>query len=323
MPSSWRHLFGPVVSRRFGRSLGVDLQGGGLKRCTLDCVFCQLGPTPAATVERRADVPVAEVLAELDDWRRGGGTADFVTLSGSGEPTLHPGFGAVPDWTRRQGGLRSLLLSNGTLFTLPEVRRDAARADVVKLSLHAWDAVSFARISRPHPSLDFGAIVESYRLFRGLFAGELVIEVFVVPGLNDAPAQVARIAALLRSVAPDRIHLNSAVRPPAESGVGVVPPRRLRALARLFTPPAEVIAAAPALSSPPSPTSPSPALADAVANLVRRHPADLPALSAAFGCDAATLRPLLRRLAAEGRIALARGGGVWRAGPPGGLKEES
>ncbi len=313
MPPPYKYLFGPVASRRFGRSLGVDLQAGGAKICTLDCIFCQLGPTPATTSERLATIPIGEVLAELEEWRRAGGAADFITLSGSGEPTLHPRFGDIFDWTRGATDLRSLLLSNGTLFTLPEVRRDAARADVVKLSLHAWDAASFARIVRPHPALDFDAILDGYRRFRDLFAGELVMEVFIVPGLNDHPEQVARIADLLRSIAPDRIDLNTAVRPPAVSEVRAAGAAQLHALARLFTPAADTPESLAII--PPQP-SPEPELADAVAGLVRRHPASLPALAATFARPAASLRPLLHRLAAEGRIAVARRGGEWQAGPP-------
>ncbi|MDD5706667.1 MAG: Maf family nucleotide pyrophosphatase [Kiritimatiellae bacterium] len=313
MPPPYQHLFGPVASRRFGRSLGVDLQADGVKRCTLSCVFCQLGPTPATTIERRADVPIEKVLAELDDWKRLGGTADFITLAGSGEPTLHPRFGEVFDWVRRETAVRSLLLSNGSLFTLDAVRRDAARADVVKVSLHAWDAASFARIARPHPSLAFDAIVEGYRRFRAIFAGELIVEVFIVPGLNDLEWQADRIAALLRDVAPDRIQLNSAARPPADSSVRAVSPARLRELAQRFTPAAETPEAAINATSPP-PRDPE--LAEAVAALVRRHPADLGALCATFGQDAASVRALLHDLAAEGRIALALRDNVWHAGPP-------
>ena len=144
--ATYAHLFGPVRSRRFGRSLGVDLQQAGVKRCTLNCIFCQLGATPATCVVRQPDVPVEAVLAELDTWRRSGEPTDFITLAGTGEPTLHPRFGEVIDWIRRETPYRSLLLSNGTLFTRTEVRRDAARADVVKVSLHAWDAATFHRI---------------------------------------------------------------------------------------------------------------------------------------------------------------------------------
>ena len=299
--TAYRHLFGPVSSRRFGRSLGVDLQTGGRKRCTLDCRFCQLGPTPATSVQRQADVPVTSVLAELEAWRQTGATADFITLSGSGEPTLHPDFGRVLDWIRENTPFRSLLLSNGTLFTDPAVRRDAARADVVKVSLHSWDAPSFRQMVRPHADLDFEAILDGYRLFRDAYAGVLVAEVFILRGFNDSDEAADRIAARLRGFAPDHIQLNVLARPPADPAVAAVAPERLRELARRFTPAAEL----PDVPTPLPPWPPACAeQADALAALACRHPADLDALARTFGCAAApeALRPLVQRLAAAGKV---------------------
>jgi len=308
MPS-YRHLFGPVASRRFGRSLGVDLVRS--KTCSLDCVFCQLGPTPATTVERRADVPVAEVLGELAAWRQDGGRADVITLGGSGEPTLHPEFGAVLDWVRANDVGRSLLLSNGSLFADPAVRRDAARADIVKVSLHAWDAASFARVSRPHPALEFAAILDGYRAFRAAFAGTLAVEVFLVPGVNDAPEQVARIAVLCATFRPDRVDLNSAVRPVAEAGVRACPPEVLRARAALFSPPAEVPDYAAAHRAPP----PAAETDDArIVALVARHPDRVSRLSLALGVPEPELLARLQVLAAAGRVSLRQVDGEWVAG---------
>ena len=307
MPPPYRHLFGPVHSRRFGRSLGVDLQAAGAKQCSLNCVFCQLGPTASTTVERRAQIPLAEVLAELRDWRQGGGTADFVTLSGNGEPTLHPDFGRVLDWARREH-LRSLLLSNGTLFPLPEVRAVAARADVVKLSMHAWDQDSFQRIVRPHPALRFEEIAESYARFRSEYRGELAIEVFVVPGINDRPEDMSRIAARLRKIEPDRIQLNHAARAPAEPDVRPVDANALRRLSLLFHPPAELPGDVPPASDTVPRTDDE--LGAAVTALVSRHPASLPSLAATFGCETVRMDRLLRRLQQNGSITLTSREGV-------------
>ena len=312
--AAYLHLFGPVLSRRFGRSLGVDLQTGGLKRCTLDCRFCQLGPTPATSVQRESGVPIEEVLAELEAWRRTGAPADFITLSGSGEPTLHPAFGRVLDWIRLHTGFRSLLLSNGTLFTDPAVRRDAARADVVKVSLHAWDTPSFRQIARPHASLDFEAILDGYRLFRSAYVGVLIAEVFILAGFNDSDEAADRIAARLRLFAPDHIQLNVLARPPADPTAATVPLEHLRELARRFTPAAE-------LPDAPTPLPPWPpagaAQADALAALVSRHPADLDALARTFGLAAPdALRPLVQRLAAAGTIGVRWQEGCLHVLPP-------
>ncbi len=233
-------MFGPVPSRRFGRSLGVDLTP--LKTCSFNCIFCQLGPTPRTTLERREYVPVQAVQKEIVRWRDAGGTADYATLSGSGEPTLHSDFGEVLRFLKVELPCPAVLLTNGSLLYLPEVRAAAAEADFAKLSLSAWDTDSFRRVNRPHPDLDFTRSVAGMQAFRQSFSGQIWLEVFLIAGLNDAPEQVKRIAALAAAIGPDKIHLNTAVRPPAESNVRPVMPERLAKLAELFRPRAEVIA---------------------------------------------------------------------------------
>jgi wyosine [tRNA(Phe)-imidazoG37] synthetase (radical SAM superfamily) len=231
-----KYLFGPVPSRRYGRSLGVDLSV--LKTCTLDCCFCQLGKTQQTTLERTDQPLITDVLDELRQRLMRHEPLDFITASGSGEPTLHLHFGELFRFVRAETPFRSLLLSNGTLFTLPEVRREAALADVVKLSLHAWDQASFEKIVRPHPSLRFDAILEGYCAFRQAYQGRLDLEVFIVPGMNDAPEQIDRIAELSRRFNPDDISLNTAVRPTADRALRACPKERMDQLSLRFSTPA-------------------------------------------------------------------------------------
>lgn len=237
---NYRYLFGPVPSRRFGRSLGVDLTPR--KTCSLNCVFCQLGRTPSTTVERRAYVPTAEVLAELRDWLDGGGQADYISLAGSGEPTLHSEFGTVLQFIRDHSAIPTALLTNSTLLHLPQVREAAARAHVVKASLSAWNQASFGWINRPHEQLRFADLLAGLQAFRTEFSGQLWLEVFLLGGMNAVPADVRKIAALAATIAPNRIQLNTAVRPPAEEFAEPLSRTQLEELARLFEPPAEVIA---------------------------------------------------------------------------------
>jgi wyosine [tRNA(Phe)-imidazoG37] synthetase (radical SAM superfamily) len=307
---TYRHLFGPIFSRRFGRSLGVDLVRP--KTCSLNCLFCQLGPTPQTTVERTAEVAVEDVLAELQVWSRAGGQTDFVTLGGSGEPTLHPHFGDVLRWIRDNLPFRSLLLSNGTLFTQEDVRCQAALADVVKVSLHAWDQASFERIARPHAALRFNDILEGYRRFRSIFRGRLHVEVFVLPGLNDRPEQMQRIARHARGFQPDVINLNTLDRPPADGRVAASPPDTLAQLAPLFTPPA-------LLPLPPGKDAPPPFVdlpdAEAMVALVRRHPSSAEQLAKQCGHTPESVLGALKSLAAQNRIRLVRRDGAWFASP--------
>ncbi|HPC58827.1 MAG TPA: radical SAM protein, partial [Kiritimatiellia bacterium] len=158
-----------------------------MKTCCFDCVFCQLGSTRHPTLERREYVPVQTVKEEILRWRDEGGSADFATLSGSGEPTLHSGFGDVLRFLKTELPCPAVLLTNGSLLYLPEVRAAAVEANVAKLSLSAWDADSFRRVNRPHPDLDFDRSLAGMQAFRTAFAGRLWLEVFLVAGLNDAP----------------------------------------------------------------------------------------------------------------------------------------
>ncbi|MBN1106510.1 MAG: radical SAM protein [Deltaproteobacteria bacterium] len=236
----YRYLFGPVPSRRFGRSLGVDLTP--YKTCNQDCVFCQLGKTTNLTLSRGEYVPIREVKAELEDWLRADGEADYITLSGSGEPTLHSRFGEVLDFIRSSCRIPAVLLTNGAMLDLKEVQEAACCANVVKASLSAWDQTSYQWVNRPHPGLDFRRVVEGQKAFRDRFRGDLWIEVFLIPGVNSMPADVRAIAALTEQIRPNRIHLNTAVRPAAEDFVSPLSRERVQSLAHLFHPAAEVIA---------------------------------------------------------------------------------
>ena len=304
--NSYRHLFGPVPSRRYGRSLGVDLAVP--KNCTLNCRFCQLGPTPATTVTRTESPPMDAILAELRQWFTTESPPDFITASGSGEPTLHARFGDLLRFVRAETPCRSLLLSNGSLFHLPEVRRDAALADVVKVSLHAWDQTSFEHVTRPHPSLRFDAIIAGYRAFRQQFSGRLDLEVFIIPGFNDADVQARRIAEIAQSFAPDAITLNSAVRPPADGAVTACPQERLRALTALFGPAAHESGAEPK-------TAPVALTETALIALVSRHPVSLCALAATFQKSEAEMTAFLEALAHRRALRLFQSRGVLFAGP--------
>ncbi len=240
MSKIYKHLFGPVPSRRLGRSLGVDLTP--FKTCTLDCIFCQLGRTTNKTIERAEYVPTSAVEDELEAWLFEGGKADYITLAGSGEPTLNSRVGDILQFIRDRTSIPSALLSNGTLFSLPEVREAANRADLVKLSLSAWNQCSFENLNRPHTDLCFARMMEGYRTFRNGFKGKFWIEVFLVPGVNALRGDVEKIAELVEALNPDEVHLNTAVRPPAEEFALAMPQKEMESLAGLFRPMAKVIA---------------------------------------------------------------------------------
>ena len=305
MTGGYRFLFGPVRSRRLGRSLGIDLVP--LKVCTYDCPYCQVGKTTEKTLERREYVPVDGVLGEFDDWLAHGGQADCVTLAGGGEPTLHSRFGEVMEALGARCSLRRILLSNGSLLSLPEVRVAAAKADVVKATLSAWDQASYEALHHPHAALRFDVFVDGLKTFRQEFSGEYWLEVFVVPGLNAEPEQMKRIARLAGQIRPDRIHLNTAVRPAQDGAVKPVSTAKMEELARLFGPNAEVIGAAVATPPELSPNLTAGELTERALSLIQRHPVTMADLSATLGVAVSDMEPVLIQLVARGEIRIEGG----------------
>jgi wyosine [tRNA(Phe)-imidazoG37] synthetase (radical SAM superfamily) len=275
--------------------LGVDLIP--FKTCTMNCRFCQLGDSACALSERKEYVPMAEVLAELVRWNECDGQADHITLAGSGEPTLHTGFGEVLRWIKDNTAIASVLLSNGSLFHLPEVRAAAALADKVKVTLSAWDEASFQQIHRPAQGVTFEQLIEGERAFRQEFSGELSLEVFIVEGMNSDVADVRRIAALAESINPDRIDLNTAVRPPADSGVQAVSAGQLTELAGILGSKAEVTASFKKQTSPALAVTP-----EALLGLIQRHPATAAQLAQDYNAPLDSIFKTLKTLVAEGTL---------------------
>lgn len=291
----YTYLFGPVPSRRFGRSLGVDLTPH--KTCSQDCVFCQIGRTTNRTVTRQEYVPVDAVVTEVAQWLKVDGNAHYITLSGCGEPTLHSGFGEVLKFIRASSRIPTVLLTNGTMLHLPEVRSAACHAHIVKVSLSAWDQASYEWVNRPHPDLEFSQLVEGQRAFRAQFSGKLWMEVFLIAGMNSTPSDVSRIAALAEEIGPDRIHLNTAVRPPAEQFVAPLSRERLSSLIHLFRPTAEVIADFEAKQKAGlHPTQ------EAIHSMLQRRPSTADQIAKAFGMHLNEVSKYLGVLMREKRI---------------------
>lgn len=309
MGGQYRFLFGPVRSRRLGLSLGIDLVP--FKVCTFDCPYCQVGATITKTLERGEYVPVSEVLGEFDDWLGHGGKADCLTLAGAGEPTLHSRFGEVLRELRKRCTTRRVLLSNGSLFHLQAVRDSAVHADVIKATLGAWDQPSFESVHHPCAGLEFDVFLAGLQAMRKGFAGEYWLEVFLVAGVNDSEADVERIAWLARGIAPDRIHLNTSVRPPQDAAVRAVTADRMRHLAGLFTPEAEVIAAGSERLASEGGETVAGDLAQRVVQLIRRHPCTLDEAASALGVEGGRLAAVVEPLVASGTVRL-----EWRDGSP-------
>jgi len=230
-------VFGPVPSRRLGRSLGVDLVP--FKTCTYDCIYCQLGRTPQKTVERKEWVPLEDVLKELRS--RLSSQPDYITLSGSGEPTLSLRLGELISNIQAMTDVPVAVLTNGSLLWREDVRRDLRNADVVIPSLDAGDPAVFRAVNRPHEQISFNKMLDGLIDFRQEFQGQYWLEVFLLDGYTAMEAELAKMASCVDLIRPDRIQINTVTRPPAEGFAVGVSHERMVALAGLLRPPAEVI----------------------------------------------------------------------------------
>jgi wyosine [tRNA(Phe)-imidazoG37] synthetase (radical SAM superfamily) len=233
-------VYGPVPSRRLGASLGVDVVP--MKVCSYDCIYCQLGATRELTRTRREFFPASEVLAEVEERLRRWPPPDVITIAGSGEPTLYAGLGEVIGGIKGMTEIPVALLTNGALFHRPDVRREAARADLVLPSLDAGDEETFRMVNRPAPGLTLEHVVDGLSAFRREYRGKIWLEVMVLAGITDTPASMSAIAKLAGRIAPDRIQLNTPVRPTFNEDAAPVTATRLTELSRMFNPEAEVIA---------------------------------------------------------------------------------
>jgi len=231
--------FGPVPSRRLGRSLGVN--NIPAKHCTYSCTYCQVGRTHGTEIQRRSfyepDRVVAAVAHKVEECGSLGQRIDYLTFVPDGEPTLDIDLGRE---IRRLDplGIPVAVITNGSLLGHSDVRDDLAAATLVSVKIDAGDERGWRRFNRPHARLRFSGLLDGIRAFAAEYRGVLITETMLVPGANDDDATLDTIGGLLAELQPARAYLASPIRPPAEPGV-LVPSRRvvahaLAALARRF-----------------------------------------------------------------------------------------
>jgi wyosine [tRNA(Phe)-imidazoG37] synthetase (radical SAM superfamily) len=231
-------VFGPVPSRRLGRSLGVDLVP--FKTCSYDCIYCQLGRTTCKTIERREWVPIDDVFDELKT--RLSSEPDYITFSGSGEPTLFSRLAELIDRIKAMTRVPVAVLTNGSLLWQEDVRRELMNADLIIPSLDAGDEAMFRRVNRPREEISFAQMLDGLTEFRRGFRGEYWLEVFVVGAYTAIRGELAKVARCVDRIRPDRVQLNTVTRPPAEDYAVGLSSERLGGLASVFRPRAEIIA---------------------------------------------------------------------------------
>jgi len=214
----YKYLFGPVNSRRLGISLGVDLVP--YKICNLNCVYCESGLTTKLTNDRKEYIPALKIIAELSELLKSKPKLDYITFSGAGEPLLNSGFISVLNAIKHSyPQYKTALITNGTLFNLPDVRREVKAIDLIMPSLDAVWQQSFTNVNRPHNDLNINSIIEGLIALRSEFTGQIWLEYFVVPGINDSMEELLSAKEVFIKIKPDKIQLNSLDRPGTEGWV--------------------------------------------------------------------------------------------------------
>ena len=296
-------VYGPVTSRRLGLSLGVDTVP--YKMCSFDCLYCQIGRTVNTTV-RRADFGLSErIFQDLGHALESGIPPDHITLGGSGEPTLNLELGRIIQGIKRMTAIPVAVLTNSSLLWDQDVRNELLAADVVLPSLDAADEQTYHVLNRPHPDIPFDRFVEGLCHFSLMFPGRVWLEVFLVKHINASGSHLEKLKRLIGKIKPDRVHLNTVVRPPADASIEAVEHAELSAIAAGIGGNAEVIAEYRDKGHGPRHAEPA---EDEILAVLLRRPSTVRQVATALRADEKQVGSLIDRLVSEARVSTEQSG---------------
>ncbi len=290
------HIYGPVPSRRLGFSLGIDIIP--FKTCTLDCIYCQLGPTAEKTLQRKEYYSQSEILAQIKKKLASGQRIDTLTFSGSGEPTLNKILGKLIKEIKKISPIPVAVLTNSTLFTDKTVRNALMSADLVIPSLDAATQEVFLKTNRPCSPLNIEDIVEGLKVFRQEFKGSIWLEVMLVKRVNDSLPHIQQLQEAASRIKPDKIQLNTVVRPPAEKFAQPLSLEEMEKIRKAFGKNCEIIAEFDKKALKSSQKD----LEGAILAMIQRRPVTLSDISASLGRHKNEIIKYLDFLLKEGKI---------------------
>jgi len=289
------YVYGPVPSRRLGLSLGLNIIPR--KTCTLNCIYCQCGRTTCMTITRQSFFPIDDILQEVRAAVKGK-RIDYLTFSGEGEPTLNKDIGKIIRLLKKEFKIPVAVITNSTLLFDPEVRRDLYSADLVVPSLDAADPKTFRRLNRAHRTLKIEKILSGLKTFSRYFSGKIYLEIMLVKNINDSPEHLMELRRLAYEINPDRTHLNTVVRPPAEKFALPLSEDDLIQVQMLFGPETEI-------AQSPIPKRQKPFKGDpvkAILAIVQNRPVTEQDLIHSLGISEEKLKPLLSYLVRQKRL---------------------
>jgi wyosine [tRNA(Phe)-imidazoG37] synthetase (radical SAM superfamily) len=301
MKKNKKYLFGPINSRRLGISLGIDLIP--YKTCTINCVYCECGRTTNLTTERKEYVPTNEVIRELDDYLSERPELDYITFAGSGEPTLHTGIGEIITFLKNKyREYKVALLTNSTLLTNQIVIDDIKNVDLIIPSLDAVSEDVFSKMLRPHSGLKPLDIIAGIRRLKEQYAGKIILEIFLIAGINDTEFELAKIKKICEEIEPAAIQLNSLHRPAADEWVQPMTKQRLQEVRDYLKPlPVQLIDLPENVLVDSGETL---HVAAEIISLLERRPSTLEDISFTLGLKKESVEIVLKRMESNKEIAL-------------------
>mgnify|MGYP006276339225 FL=1 len=205
---NYKYLKGPVYSRRLGKSLGINIITD--KSCSFDCVYCEVGKTTNLTLKRKEYTPTDKIISELDDYLSQNPSLDYITFSSTGEPTLHSKIKNIIKFIKNNyPNYKIALLTNSSLLWKKSVREDILEVDLIIPSLDAVSTKAFKKINKPEKSLIINKIIDGLLKLKNEFRGEIWLEIFIIPGINNNSQELKKFADLIKKIKPDKVQFNS------------------------------------------------------------------------------------------------------------------
>ncbi len=235
-----RFIYGPVPSRRLGYSLGIDIVP--FKTCTYNCIYCQLGRTTAQTKRRKKYITRKVILTELKRILEQKAKIDFITFSGSGEPTLNTEIKNLIGDIKKITDIPVAVITNSSLLFRKDVRKSLLYADVVLPTLTTVNDDTFKKIHRPAPSITVKKIIDGLIKFRRIYKGKIYLEIMLIKGFNDSKKEILALKNVIKKIKPDKIQLNTVIRPPLEEYARPITLNELNKIKKIMGKNCEVIA---------------------------------------------------------------------------------
>jgi wyosine [tRNA(Phe)-imidazoG37] synthetase (radical SAM superfamily) len=285
------YFYGPVLSRRLGFSLGVNLLPR--KVCPFDCIYCQLGPTGKKSIRRCSWVNLLKFKKELAEIIKKHPKIDYITISGCGEPTLHKNLGriisCIKEVTRNKYPV--CVITNSSLLDKKELRKELSRVDLIIPSLDAVSPHLFDKIDRPHKAIKLNKIISGLIKLRKEFKGKIWLEIMLIGNLNDTSAEARKLKKVIAKINPDKVQLNLPVRP-SGSRISFPQYQKIKAIKKIIGPKAEIISS----FYKETQKNFSDSLKKDIVNFLKIRPADLKDLTKSLGVAARDVNKYLKEL---------------------------